>query len=149
ALLEIVEARKYARGLTDAREKCERGQWVRVTISVTLEQFSTIEANLDSIGLLPADLPLLVPRFLVLSKSVIEDFKVLANVTEADSAAPHLAARYAETIAVMTEAIRIGKQVVATVATMYGSPHRRIPLLLRLRGLCRRVGRRLRLIGED
>src|SRR4051812_4259528 len=55
AVLSIVEKRQYLRGVQERVELGRKGKWVPLEISVKRDYFPTIQANLESIGLLPAE----------------------------------------------------------------------------------------------
>lgn len=132
AILEIVERRGYLNLLEDHRRRALRGERVAVNVKVSHNYFATIEANLDSIGMLPAELPLLIPRFLTYAKSAIEDLSLVDDPSPAMPAA-QLAGIYSELIDVLEHALRNGQKIVALVAAIYGSPHGRLSVWLRMR----------------
>ncbi len=106
-------------------------------VSVQKTFFPVIEANLQNIGLLPAELPLLITQFLSLSKAALEDASCL-NSGAWDHFDPlQLARAYTDLIEVLQLAILAGRNTITLVATIYGSPHRRYPIALRVRMLLR------------
>jgi hypothetical protein len=113
----------------------------RVTIlKVRLEEkyFSVIEANLQHIGILPVELPLLIPKFLTLSKAAIEDVS-LVNSGEWDSkTASELAELYDGLRQALEDVTATGREIISVIAIMYGSPHGRYPPGLRMRMFFRR-----------
>jgi len=133
ALIMIVEARGYIAMIKGLADLARRGERRRLEIMARRDYFPTIEANLDSIGLLPADLPILVPRLLTFSKSALEDFDRLATAKEAAIAELNLARQYDKLAAVIEEAMSAARQIVTTVAAIYGSPHGRLPIGLKWR----------------
>lgn len=127
ALIRIAEARGYIPAVKALAELARRGERHRLEIMARRNYFPAIEANLDSIGLLPADLPILVPRLLTFSKSALEDFDSLATADDAALAKLNLALQYEELAAVLEEAVSTARQIVATVTAIYGSP-RAVPV---------------------
>jgi hypothetical protein len=133
AVLRVIEMRDYVRGLQSRAESARHGDWQAFQVSAKRNYFPTIEANLDSIGLLPAELPILVPTYLTLAKAALEDLDILGAMTPEDCSVADLALRYDELATMLQEGRAVGRQVVMTVATIYGSPHRRLPIRARLR----------------
>ena len=98
-------------------------------LKVHIEQtyFSVIEANLQNIGLLPAELPLLIPKFLTLSKSALEDIGAIRAGDWDGKAAAELVPMYEGLHQVIVAATTTGRQIVTLIATIYASPHGRYP----------------------
>lgn len=143
AVVMIVEARGYIAITKALAELARKGERQRLKIMARRNYFPTIEANLGSIGLLPADLPILVPRLLTFSKSALEDFDRLANADDAEIAELNLALQYDELAIVLEEAMSTAQKIVTTVATIYGSPHGRLPIGVKWRLRLRRARVRL------
>jgi hypothetical protein len=132
AILEIVKRRGYVTLLEEHRSRALRGERVSLNVKVAHNYFATIEATLDSIGMLPAELPLLIPQFLTYAKSAIEDLSLIENPSPA-MPARQLAGIYGELIDVLSHAIKNGQSIVALVAAIYGSPHGRLSVWIRMR----------------
>jgi hypothetical protein len=133
ALLELVAARQYVEAIDEHLRLATQGSGSILNVHIEKNYFSVIEANLQNIGMLPVELPLLVPRFLTLSKSVLEDIDAL-NKGVWESAGPEDLVRMYDGLAhVIKAAIKTGHQIVALIATLYGSPHGRYPIGVRLR----------------
>ena len=139
ALLEIIKTRRYLEMVKAHFAEATGG---RVTIlQVRLEEryFSVIEANLQQIGILPVELPLLIPKFLTLSKAAIEDVS-LVNSGEWDSkTASELAELYDALRQALEDVTATGREIISVIATMYGSPHGRYPPGLRIRMFFRKA----------
>lgn len=133
ALVMIVEARGYISLIKTLAELARQGERRRLEIIARRNYFPTIEANLGLIGLLPADLPILVPRLLTFSKSALEDFDRLATATDPEIAELNLALQYDQLAAVLEEAMSTARKIVVAVAAIYGSPHNRLPIRLKWR----------------
>ena len=148
ALIRIVETRRYMELIQGLAALARTGERRRLEVVAQRNYFPTIEANLDSIGLLPADLPLLVPRLLTFSKSALEDFNRLVSMDDRAFLELDLVRQYDELAFVLRESLKAAQEIVAGVATIYGSPHGRLPMNLkwrmRLRGTLSRVTRRPR-----
>jgi hypothetical protein len=121
AVLRIVEARRYITTIKALAELARKGDHRSLEIVARKDYFPTIEANLASIGLLPADLPSLVPRMLTFSKSALEDFERLAHTEDATTIpGANLALQYDELAAVMEEGMSTARQIITRVAAIYG-----------------------------
>jgi hypothetical protein len=142
AVLWLLDRRQYIPGIKAAAETARAGQRKELKISVKESYFPTIEANLNSIGLLPSDLPLLIPKFLTLSKAVLEDFAQLLEMNVGHITPQELAIYLDDLAALMEEANLAGMQVVTSVAAFYGSPNGRMPWALHVRLFARRLLRR-------
>jgi hypothetical protein len=143
ALLQIVEGREYIASIRAHHALALAGTPILLKVHLEQKYFSVIEANLQNIGLLPAELPLLIPKFLTLSKSVIEDISAL-RAGDWDARTPgELAGMYGGLNQVLEAAMSTGRQIVVLIATIYASPHGRYPLELRIRmffwGVFRRI----------
>lgn len=137
ALLEIVQKRGYSESLRQLCAQARGGNARVLKINIQRTYFPVIEANLQNIGLLPVELPLLIPRFLTLSKSVLEDFSSMHSGSMDNAYHQELSTFYDELIPVFDDAIKTGREIITVVAIMYGSPHRRYPIIVRLKMLCR------------
>jgi hypothetical protein len=133
ALLQIVEARNYIETVKAHHAFAAAGTGMILVIPISQTYFSVIEANLQNIGLLPAELPLLIPKFLTLSKSALEDVSALNDGKWHGKEASELAVMYDGLRQVFEAAIATGRQIVSLIATIYGSPHGRYPPGLKLR----------------
>jgi hypothetical protein len=138
ALLGIVEARRYLDLIQGLRQLARQGNASFLQIHIEQTYFSVIEANLQNIGLLPVELPLLIPRFLTLSKSALEDISAVSQGRWSQMPPTELATMYDGLMQVMQAAMATGREIVTLVATIYGSPHGRYPIGLRIRMLFRR-----------
>lgn len=132
ALIQIVRERRYVEDLKDHAEAARAGDAKIFCVRVSHDYFPVTRASIENLGMLPADLPLLVPRFLTLAKSVLEDFETLRSGQWDDMPADRLATGYSELLGVLEAALNAAEQIVAVVAVMYGSPHGRYPLGIRL-----------------
>jgi hypothetical protein len=137
AALEIVKKRGYVDLLINYRDAAIAGNAQIVKVSIQKTFFPVMEANLQNIGLLPVELPLLCTRFLTLSKAALEDVSCLNTGTWDHLDAPNLARLYNELIEVLEAVAKTGSEIIALVATLYGSPHGRYPIALRVRMLLR------------
>lgn len=133
AVMGIVKARGYLEELRALANSAQFGLARIYRVTAKRNFFSTIEANLDSIGLLPAELPILVPKFLTLGKAALEDFESISSLNETNVHADELRQRYNALIGILEEAGSTGDLIVTLVATFYGSPHGRVPLASRMR----------------
>jgi hypothetical protein len=143
AVLRVVEVRGYLKEVKDRAQATREGRRQPFRISAQRNFFSTIEANLDSIGLLPGELPVLVPTLLTIGKAILEDFDVLRAMTQGQGTEIDLAARYDELAILLEAGIACGGRILRLVTEIYGAPHRGLPIWLRLRSLMRRLRHRL------
>jgi hypothetical protein len=127
ALLLIVDGRRYIEAIQEHLALARVGTAMLLKVHIEQTYFSVIEANLQNIGLLPAELPLLIPKFLTLSKSALEDFGAMRAGDWDGKAAAELAPMYEGLHQVFVAATTTGRQIVALVATIYASPHGRYP----------------------
>ncbi len=139
ALIEIVETRRYVELVRACADLARKGERQRIEIVAQRNYFPTIEANLDSIGLLPADLPIMVPRLLTFSKSALEDFDRLASINERAFLELDLVRQYEELDFVLMMSLTAARGIVGRVAAIYGSPHYRLPITLKWRMHLRRT----------
>jgi hypothetical protein len=141
ALLQIVEGRRYLEAVQAHGALAHQGTASILVIHIEETYFSVIEANLQSIGLLPVELPLLIPRFLTLSKSVLEDISAMSKGRWDQLPQNEMVAMYDGLGQVMQAALATGQEIITLVATLYGSPHGNYPLGLRMRLLGRKMFR--------
>jgi hypothetical protein len=127
ALLLLVDGRRYVEAIQEHHALARVGTAMLLRVRIEQTYFSVIEANLQNIGLLPAELPLLIPKFLILSKSALEDFGAIRAGDWDGKAAAELAPMYEGLRHVIVAATTTGRQIVTLVATIYGSPHGRYP----------------------
>jgi hypothetical protein len=144
AVLEIIEARQYRAAVATYLQRAREGDAQILRIHLQQKYFAVIQANLQFIGLLPVELPILIPRFLNVANSGIEDVNGLSSGHFDSFTAPQLADLYAGLDQVLAEVTRAGKEIISLVAAMYGSPHNRYPLRVKLRKFRRRTVGRLR-----
>jgi hypothetical protein len=137
AALEIIMKRGYVNLLTQYRDAANAGNAAIVKVSIQKTYFPVIEANLQNVGLLPVELPLLCTRFLTLSKAALEDVSNLNAGAWDHLDPPQLTQGYSELIEVLGAATKTGSEIITLVATLYGSPHGRYPLRVRLKMLLR------------
>jgi hypothetical protein len=149
AIMGIVNARGYLEELRGLANSARSGLARAYRVTAKRNFFSTIEANLDSIGLLPAELPILVPRFLTLGKAALEDFESISALNETNWHVNELSLRYSALADILEEAGRTGARIVTLVDTFYGSPHGRVPIAARVRLFALRVFRFGRLAKRD
>jgi hypothetical protein len=138
ALLQIVEARGYLAAIRSLRALALSGTAEIFQAPIDQTYFSVIEANLQNIGMLPVELPLLIPKFLTLSKSALEDASALNAGKWTHFEASQLAIMYDGLRQVLEEAVATGREIVTLIATIYGSPHGRYPPMFKLRMLFKR-----------
>jgi hypothetical protein len=139
ALLQIVEDRKYIQGIQAQLAMARAGTASLFKARVEQTYFSVIEANLQHIGSLPVELPLLIPKFLTLSKSALEDFQAIRAGEWDHMTAAELVPMYDGLIQVMQAAMSTGREIVTLIATIYASPHNRYPMRTRAAMLGRKL----------
>jgi hypothetical protein len=127
ALLLLVDGRRYIEAIQQHHALARAGTAMLLKVHIEQTYFSVIEANLQNIGSLPAELPLLIPKFLTLSKSALEDFGAIRAGDWDGKAAAELAPMYEGLHQVIVAATTTGRQIVALVASIYASPHGRYP----------------------
>jgi hypothetical protein len=111
-------------------------------VRVSKAYFPVTESSLENIGMLPADLPLLIPKFLTLAKAALEDIEAIDAGYWNDRESDELAESYEELAQVLEAALTAGRNVVIVVVMIYGSPHGRFPISLQLGRLWRWITRR-------
>jgi len=143
-ILQLIEARQYRTAIAACIAATREGNPLFLKIHLHQKYFSVIEANLQSIGVLPAELPILIPRFLNVANAGIEDINGLAAGGYFDHmTAPELIALYEGLDQIFVEVIETGLKISALVATIYGSPHNRYPVRVKFGMLRRQVAARL------
>lgn len=143
-VLQLIEARQYRTAIAECIRATTDGNPQILKIHLHQKYFSVIEANLQSIGVLPAELPVLIPRFLNVANAGIEDINGLAAGGYFDNLmAPELVQLYTGLDQVIVEVIETGQKIVTLVATIYGSPHDRYPVRVKIGMLRRQVAARL------
>ncbi|GAC1497453.1 MAG: hypothetical protein NVS1B6_03130 [Steroidobacteraceae bacterium] len=142
ALLQIINARGYRQMVKAHLAEAAAGRATILKVRIEERYFSVIEANLQHIGMLPVELPLLVPKFLTLAKSAIEDVSFLNSREWDNKTASELATIYEVLRQVLEDVTATGQEIIAVIAVMYGSPHGRYPAGLRLRMLLRKLSAR-------
>jgi hypothetical protein len=130
ALLEIVDARQYVQAIQAHHAMALAGNASLFHARIEQTYFSVIEANLQNIGILPAGLPRLIPRFLTLSKSALEDIAAIRAGDWNGKTAAELAQMYDGLNQVMQAAMTTGRQIVSLVESIYPKPHGRYPFRL-------------------
>jgi hypothetical protein len=110
AIVEIVERRRYAQGISDLiGQAAQKNEPLALHAPVTQNYFVVYESNAAKIGMLPREVARDIAVFYGFTKSVIEDFGLRqfppATVTDA-------IARLSETGALLTEMIKLGRKVV-------------------------------------
>ncbi|MHB8477882.1 MAG: hypothetical protein ACYDBZ_16520 [Steroidobacteraceae bacterium] len=139
-ILQLIEARQYRKTINACIAAARAGNPLILKIRLHQKYFSVIEANLHSIGVLPAELPILIPRFLNVANAGIEDINGLAEGGYFDQmTAPELATLYEGLDQVIVEVIDTGQKIIELVATIYGSPHRRYPARVKVASVGHRV----------
>ena len=139
ALLQIIKSRCYGEMVKAHLAEAAAGRATILKIHIEKNYFAVIEANLQHIGILPVELPLLVPKFLTLSKAAIEDVSFLNSGEWDDKTANGLAEMYSRLSQVL-EAITItGTEIVSLISKMYGNPHGRYRTGLRIRMFLRKI----------
>jgi hypothetical protein len=133
ALLGIIAARRYVEMIAQYSHSASLGNRQILKINIQNNYFSVIEANLQHIGMLPVELPLLVPRFLILSKSAIEDVSTMNSGAWDAMTAPELVHMYDELGLVIQRATQTGHEIITLIAMLYGSPHGRYPIGVRIK----------------
>lgn len=149
ALIEIIEQRGYLEAIKEYAQLAHQGDAQVFKVRVTNSFFPVTEASLENIGLLPAELPILIPRFLTLAKSALEDIQALEAGHWADRDAEDFAEGYDELSEILEGAVAAGRSIVVVVASIYGSPHGRYPFGLHLRRVWWRIKSRLRPQAES
>ena len=139
ALIQIVEARNYMEAVKAHHALALAGTAAILEVRIEQTYFTVIEANLQNIGMLPVELPLLIPKFLTLSKSALDDVSELNTGKWQGKEASEMAVMYDGLRQVLEAAMAAGREIVSLIATMYGSPHGRYPLGLRTRMICRKA----------
>jgi hypothetical protein len=135
ALLGIIASRQYVEMIAQYSQAASLGNRQILKINIQHNYFSVVEANLQHIGMLPVELPLLVPRFLILSKSALEDISTMNNGAWDAMTAPELIRVYDELGLVIQRAIKTGHEIITLIAMLYGSPHSRYPIGVRIKML--------------
>jgi hypothetical protein len=130
ALLLIVDARRYIEAIQANLALARAGTVSLLKVRIEQTYFSVIEANLQNIGMLPAELPLLIPKFLTLSKSTLEDISAIRAGDWDDKTAAELEPMYDGLNQVIQAATSNGRQIVALIETIYPNPHGRYPFRL-------------------
>jgi hypothetical protein len=139
-ILQLIEARKYRSAINACITATSAGNPLILKIHLHQKYFSVIEANLQSIGVLPADLPILIPRFLNIANAGIEDINALAAGGYFDHlTAPELVELYEGLDKIIVELNETGQKIIVLVATIYGSPYHRYPVRVKLGMLRHRV----------
>jgi hypothetical protein len=143
-VLQLIEARKYRQAINDCIAQVKGGNRLILKIRLHQKYFSVIESNLQSIGVLPAELPILIPRFLNVANAGIEDINGLAAGGYFDDlTAQELVEMYEGLDQIFVEVIETGQKIISLVATIYGSPHNRYPIDVKFGMLRRQVAARL------
>lgn len=119
AILEIVRRRNYLKGIQKAEADALAGNpWI-IRIRITREYFPVVEASLIDLGILPGVLPSLIPRFLTLAKSALEDLQALDEGHWDDRAEKDLAEGYGGLRDVFEGAVETGNAILAVVKQLY------------------------------
>jgi hypothetical protein len=119
AVMEIVRSRGYIRGIRQAEADARAGNaWV-MKIRITKNYFPVVEASLMEIGILPAELPTLIPRFLTMAKAAIEDIHALAEGHWDDRDPASMTEGYQELGGILEAALDIGTRIAAVVERTY------------------------------
>jgi hypothetical protein len=145
-VLQLIEARKYRQAINDCIAQVKGGNRLILKIRLNQKYFSVIESNLQSIGVLPAELPILIPRFLNVANAGIEDINGLAAGGYFDDlTAQELVELYAGLDQIFVEVIETGGKIISLVTTIYGSPHHRYPIRVKARMVRHRIAGLLKL----
>jgi hypothetical protein len=128
ALLLIVDGRRYIEAIQEHHTLARAGTAMLLKVRIEQTYFSVIEANLENIGILPGELSRLIPRFLTLSKSVLEDIAAIRAGDWDGMAAAELAPMYGGLHQVILAAMSTGREIVALIAAIYPNPRGRYPL---------------------
>lgn len=121
ALADIVRRRGYLAGIRAAEEAARNGTPWLMKARITKGYFPVVEASLDHIGTLPAELPTLIPRFLTLAKSALEDIQAIEGGFWDELEPPELCQRFGELGDVLEAALTTAADVIAVVERQYGS----------------------------
>jgi hypothetical protein len=144
ALVEIIETRGYVESVRECAASAHAGETPVINIRVTKNYFPVMESNLEHIGMLPGELPLLIPQLLTRAKAALEDIEALQAGLWSDRDAAGFAAGYDELAVLLEGTIACARKLVVEVASIYGSPHWRLPLNLRIRTFWPRIALQFR-----
>jgi hypothetical protein len=132
AIIEVVEKRQYVENIKAYAQLAHAGQAEFMRVRVTKDYFPVTQSSLEHIGMLPAELPLLIPKFLTLANAALEDLEALAAGDWNECKVDELAESYDELAEVLEAALTAGRSLVIVVAMIYGSPHGRYPMSVQL-----------------
>jgi hypothetical protein len=127
ALLLIVDARRYVEAILANLALARAGTTSLLKVHIEQTYFSVIEANLQNIGMLPGELTLLIPKFLTLSKSTLEDISAIRAGDWDDKTAAELATMYDGLHQVIVAATSTGREIVALIEAIYPNRRGRYP----------------------
>lgn len=119
AILEIIRRRNYLEGIRKAESDAETGNPWFIKIRITREYFPVVEAALVDLGILPDELPSLIPRFLTLAKSALEDLQALDGGHWNDRAAEDIIDGYRGLRDVFEGAMEVAAAILVIVRRLY------------------------------
>lgn len=119
ALLRILKRRRYAETIKDYAQRAREGEIFVFDGRVSKNYFPVIEASLEKIGSLPAQLPALIPELLTLAKSALEDLEAIEGGEWQHRDAQGYAAGYEELARILESAETIAGNIQAEVRRIY------------------------------
>jgi hypothetical protein len=120
ALLRILNRRRYLDTIRDYAQRARDGEIFIFDGRISKNYFPVIEASLGQIGILRAELPVLVPELLTLAKSALEDFEAIEGGEWAQRDAQGYADGYEELAGILESVQSIAGRIQAEVERIYG-----------------------------
>jgi hypothetical protein len=119
AVMEIVRKRDYIAGIRYVEELARGGEIVPFKVRVTHNYFPVVERSLENLGILPDGLSSLIPRFLTLAKSALEDISAIEQGVWNDRKPQEWFDGYQDLADVLESAMAAGTEIVAIVESRY------------------------------
>jgi hypothetical protein len=122
ALMEIVRRRDYIKSIQELERAAAQGEAIKFTVRITHNYFPVLEASVVELGILPDDLPSLIPRFLTFAKSALEDIQAIEGGFWDERPVNQWQSGYGELAQVLEDAMGVGTQILAAVEKLYPRP---------------------------
>lgn len=119
AVSEIVRRRQYLEGIAELKMAATTGNILHFNARISFDYFPVISGSMNDLGILPGELPVLIPRFLTFAKSVLEDMHSLTHGEWGQRANEEIVEGYDQLHALLEETISLSENIQKEVMRIY------------------------------